>query len=116
MSKLKRQPEYISQEVTENQVALDLLIPEDLHYFNGHFPGAPVLPGVVQTHWAIEQLAKYFGIDAQGVESFSNLKFQLMIRPNYKIRLELKQINESKYSFSYSSHIGQHSSGKVIFS
>ena len=28
-------------------------ISADLHWFEGHFPDAPVLAGVVQLHWAV---------------------------------------------------------------
>lgn len=115
MSSLILQPELLATDVAENQVTLELRIPEALHYFKGHFTDAPVLPGVVQSHWAIERMAEHFGVDPVAFEAFSNLKFQLMIRPNFQVTLVLKKLSDTKFSFSYSSDIGQHASGKVLF-
>ena len=40
-------------ENTHDQVSIDIHIQSDLSWFVGHFPQQPVLPGVVQTHWAV---------------------------------------------------------------
>ena len=34
-----------------SKVRLKISLPEDLLYFQGHFPDAPILPGIVQTDW-----------------------------------------------------------------
>ena len=105
----------LSTEVAESGVIIQLDIPENLYYFQGHFPAAPVLPGVVMTHWVMEYLTEHYGVDADNFSGLSALKFQIIIRPNYQLTLALKKINDKKYSFSYSSIHGQHASGKVLF-
>ncbi len=108
-------PQVLNQINSADQVTLELRIPADLHYFEGHFPEAPILPGVVQSHWVLEYIHQFFGIDPSGFSAFSNLKFQQMIRPDYQVTLVIKPINDKKLSFSYSSEYGQHSSGKVLY-
>ncbi|MEP1383133.1 MAG: acyl-CoA synthetase [Paraglaciecola sp.] len=107
--------DILTKELAEDEVRLELNIPENLYYFRGHFPAASVLPGVALTHWVMEYLVEYFDVDPEQFIGLSALKFQIIIRPNYEISLHLKRINSSKYSFSYSSVHGQHASGKVLF-
>ncbi|MDR1662661.1 MAG: AMP-binding protein [Azoarcus sp.] len=69
-------------------VLLQLQVPRDLVWFEGHFPGFPLLPGVVQLDWAAHFARLYFGFDAAAA-NVSGLKFQRMIRPGDAPRLRL---------------------------
>ncbi|MCK9563988.1 MAG: hypothetical protein M0R02_14850, partial [Bacteroidales bacterium] len=95
---------------------LHLHIPDSLYYFNGHFPGNAVLPGVVQTHWAIHYArARFSGLDTfAGLEA---IKFQHVIRPGAVVALELHwQPDRARLNFSYHSARARHASGRVLFS
>lgn len=46
----------------EHVAQLQLHMPQDLIYFEGHFPGFQILPGVVQLDWAIHFACKLFNI------------------------------------------------------
>jgi 3-hydroxymyristoyl/3-hydroxydecanoyl-(acyl carrier protein) dehydratase len=107
------QVELLTQ--SETQVELCLTIPENLYYFQGHFPEAAILPGVAQLDWVMQYLAQFFGVDSTDLLSVDALKFQNIIRPNYQVTLTLTQIKANKYSFSYHSVHAQHASGKVVF-
>ncbi|EWH10617.1 hypothetical protein DS2_07288 [Catenovulum agarivorans DS-2] len=106
----------LSQTVGEQQVDLKLHVPANLYYFQGHFSSAPILAGVVQTHWVMQYLAEFFAVDINDFEGFSNLKFQIIVQPEYTLDLTIKRIKANKFSFSYQSEHGQHASGKVQFS
>ncbi|MEL0655074.1 acyl-CoA synthetase [Pseudoalteromonas issachenkonii] len=101
-------------EQSPDHVLLRLKIPENLFYFQGHFVQAPILPGVAQLDWVMHYLTKYLNVDCQKAISVDALKFQIIVKPNYEVDLLLKQIKNTKFSFSYSSEHGQHASGKVV--
>lgn len=108
-------PEVNQIEKNEDTLTLSLTISEDVYYFTGHFPNTPILAGVVQVHWALYYLNKYFDMKISDYKAIDALKFQVIIAPNYQIKLCLKKLNESKFSFSYSSEHGSHSSGRVVY-
>jgi len=103
-------------EQSDSLVELSLTIPENLYYFQGHFPQAPILPGVAQLDWVMKYLAQYFATDTEKLISVDVLKFQHIVRPGYQVTLTLEQVKPHKYAFSYFSRHGQHASGKVVFS
>ncbi|KAE9647636.1 AMP-binding protein [Pseudomonas sp. PB103] len=107
-------PEVLSQVETEGEWSLQLSVPPDLAYFSGHFPKAPVLPGVVQVEWALNlgrQLLNLGGAFA-GMEV---LKFQQLVRPGDEIQLHLRFDPErSKLYFAYRNDTATCSSGRIL--
>jgi acyl-coenzyme A synthetase/AMP-(fatty) acid ligase len=110
-----RTPSVRLLERTALRVALELIAPPALLYFDGHFPQAPILPGVVQVDWAIAHGRHYFDLPPQ-FRAMHALKFQNVIRPDYPVTLELVH-DEQKGSlnFRYFSAAGQHASGRLLF-
>jgi len=97
------------------RVLLELCAPANLLYFDGHFPGAPVLPGVVQVDWAIAYGRQYFALPPRFL-GMNALKFQNLIRPGQAVRLELTHDAEKgRLDFRYLSAAGQHASGRILF-
>ena len=114
-----RQPKYPS--ITDDSLdeagahLLTLDIPENLFYFAGHFPGNAILPGVVQTAWAIHYGQEKFGSLGDFVK-LENLKFQRVIKPGVGVILGLTfDAEKQKLYFSYKSGDTVHSSGRVVF-
>ncbi|HEV8492370.1 MAG TPA: AMP-binding protein [Candidatus Angelobacter sp.] len=116
---LPRLPELVAREQEGDALLLSLFIPANLYYFDGHFPGRPVLPGVVQTHWAVHygrecwgDLGKFAGLEA--------VKFQQVVTANQTLLLRLEyQPDKGKLYFTYTSgSITEpiaHASGRVVF-
>jgi 3-hydroxymyristoyl/3-hydroxydecanoyl-(acyl carrier protein) dehydratase len=108
-------PEIDHVEHSEDTLTLSLTIPDTIHYFEGHFPQASILPGVVQVHWALYYLNQYFNMQVNDYKSVDVLKFQIVIKPSSQIKLCIKKLNDNKFSFNYSSENGNHSSGRVVY-
>ena len=108
-------PEIINESIDSNRAEFDIQVPADLYFLQGHFPGEPVLPGVVQVHWAIQLAGEHFNLKPSfaGIEA---LKFHRIIEPETPLRLVLELNEESgKLTFSYTSEFGKHSQGRVLF-
>ncbi|WP_137937811.1 AMP-binding protein [Chitinivorax sp. B] len=99
----------------ESNACMTLAVTPDLLYFDGHFPQAPVLPGVAQVDWVIREGRSRFGITGQFTR-MEALKFQRIIHPGMQVELELDwRSDKQALSFKLSSSAGLHASGRVIF-
>ncbi|WP_416306504.1 thioester dehydrase [Neptunicella sp. SCSIO 80796] len=95
---------------------VDLRLEPELACFDGHFPGMPVLPGVVQLDWAVKLAKTHLSIEPQAVaKQFEVLKFQQLLVPGLIVTLELQKKDSHKVLFSYHSERGQHASGRIVF-
>ena len=68
-----------------------LRVPADLPALEGHFEGHPVVPGVAQLGWVMEEAAALLGSDPR-VRGFEALKFPTPLRPGDAalLRVELE--------------------------
>jgi acyl-CoA synthetase (AMP-forming)/AMP-acid ligase II len=97
------------------QAAVSLQIVPQLRVFEGHFPGVPVLPGVVQLDWAIAFGRQAFALPRRFLRA-EQLKFQQPVLPPLQLELELEWKAESQQlHFRFASQAGQHSSGRLVF-
>ena len=108
-------PEIVSESVDSNRAELEIRVPSDLMYLQGHFPDEPVLPGVVQVHWAIEFASQRFDLKPD-FKAIEGLKFHRIIEPETSIRLVIEYDEAaSKLRFSYTSGDDTCSQGRVLF-
>jgi 3-hydroxymyristoyl/3-hydroxydecanoyl-(acyl carrier protein) dehydratase len=107
------EPVVIDERVDPPTAVIRLRVPADLEYFAGHFPGVPIVPGVVQVQWAILFARRYLHLSADfaGLEA---LKFHQVMGPETEATLTLEYSAETaKIYFSFESDRGRHSSGRV---
>lgn len=108
-------PDVIEKVENENSVEFTLFVPKHLDYFNGHFPDAPILAGVVQLHWAVEYTKQAFNLADCEVINLEVIKFQVVIVPDQSLILTLTRKSNDKFLFTYVSERGQHASGRIVF-
>ncbi|WP_372524492.1 AMP-binding protein [Piscinibacter sp.] len=83
--------------------------------FDGHFPAAAILPGVIQLDWAIRCGRDCFALAAP-VAGLEVLKFQQPVLPGTKLTLALHWKPETRaMTFRITSTAGVHASGRVLF-
>jgi 3-hydroxyacyl-[acyl-carrier-protein] dehydratase len=108
-------PEVLHRSRPGDGVAeLTLAIAASLPYFRDHFPGQPMLPGVVQLGWAVRCAQDEFGIDAP-VRRIGPLKFQHPIGPGDAVTLRLERQDAHTVAFTYDSPRGPYSNGRLAF-
>ena len=84
---------------SEARIRLD--VNPELSWFNGHFPGQPVLPGVIQLHWAVLISRALFGLE--GVPSeVKRLKFKRTIVPPREVDLLLSDPSKARRVLGWS--------------
>lgn len=103
---LEREPEHACVELE--------LVPE-LVVFDGHFPQAPILPGVAQIDWAIRFGREAFDLPAR-FRCLEALKFHRVLQPGMRVRLMLDwHLEKRTLVFRYESEHGVHASGRAVF-
>lgn len=107
-------PAILSSEGDARERTFRLDIDAGLVWFSGHFPGRPVLAGIVQVHWAVLLAATCFGIEQVPVE-IKRLKFKSVVVPPDVLVLSLQRRGEEDVSFAYASAGGRCSEGLLVF-
>ncbi|HET7912012.1 MAG TPA: AMP-binding protein [Pseudolabrys sp.] len=98
-----------------HRAVFQLTGPSNLLYFDGHFPGQPILPGVVQLDWVIRIGRECFELPAE-FRAVRALKFRRVIPPNLPFTLELDyRPDTGMLDFKILSDFGNHASGRVVF-
>ena len=85
---------------------------EDAAYFSGHFPGYPILPGVVQLYFVLYSIQHYLRRPF-GAYTVKKLKFNKLILPMKTIAFALHKKDDNEYDFSFGSDEVKYSSGTI---
>ena len=67
---------------------LRMTLPATLAWFQGHFPGEPILPGISQVHMAVLLSAEVLGWAPEGAD-LNRVKFKDIVRPGETLDLTL---------------------------
>ncbi len=115
MSETNVTTEPIIQQVRKvtQGVEIDISLPPELFYFQGHFPGRPILPGVVQIDWVVRFADRYLGTNIESAQNFK-VKFKSIIEPDRLLTMVLQQpIDNRILIFEFRGETGVLSSGSI---
>ena len=93
----------------DGEISAWLTFPPDSLVFQGHFPGFPVLPGVAQLYWVQRFLRERYRAEFNPVR-IRRLKFQRLIRPQERLRLQLRRPSSGRFEFAIVSKGGRNCS------
>ena len=94
---------------------LDLLVAADCPWFEGHFPGQPILPGVVQIGWAVHFARELYGFEPVAT-TLEQIKFKRPILPGARLTLHLTPAKDGrKLRYEYRDATTSYSSGTLNF-
>jgi acyl-coenzyme A synthetase/AMP-(fatty) acid ligase len=100
------------------QASATLAVAADLAPFDGHFPQAPILPGVVLVDWAVRLARDAFALDG-GLMRMDALKFQHVVHPGTQLHVQLDwqpaTAADAVLGFRFTSTHGVHASGRLHF-
>lgn len=108
-------PQIRRRERSLHGLTLDLGLPRELAYFEGHFSGCPVLPGVVQIHWAALLFLREFGAEL-ALARMEVIKFKRLLLPGMEVRLQLEYDSvRLRLAFCYRAAGRESSSGRLYW-
>ena len=108
-------PRLLGCHLEESKVTLEFRIQAELVYFQGHFPGQPILPGVAQLAWA-ERYGKILFAIEQPFLTMETIKFKKIIQPKALITMTLAwDAVSGKLYFEFCSSTASHSSGRMVY-
>ena len=106
---------FVENEVrTSESYAADFTFDRDAAYFGGHFPGFPVLPGVVQLGMA-HHFAELFMRRERPLRTVKKMKFSRVVVPAETVRFTLTKRSEDEYAYEYRKGEALCSSGVLCF-
>ena len=113
------------EEVSENGAITKRTIREDEPQFKGHYPGNPIMPGVLLCEAVFQTAAVYLSknLEKEGLlmkehtpvlARIQDAKFKQMVKPGDKIRIEVKM--KEKLGKFYFMNGTVHREGKLVMS
>ncbi|MFM0649050.1 AMP-binding protein [Paraburkholderia bryophila] len=107
--------EVLAEARSGDTLHYDLRVPPTLVHFAGHFPGLPILPGVVQVDWAIRLAADHVTA-ARAIASIDRLKFMAPVAPGAVLKLTLAHDAERRrVQFVYKLSGRECASGVIVY-
>ena len=107
-------PEILAERDTHAGVELELRVPSGLACLAGHFPGLPVLPGIVQIDWSVKLARARLALRGQ-FSAAENLKFLSIVRPEERLTLALELSASTRLVFRYFRSDRKYSFGTLVF-
>jgi len=108
-------PKLLAEHGGSNRTELDLLVEADNPWFRGHFPGQPILPGVVQIGWAVHYANRLLGFKRE-VLQIEQVKFKRPILPGARLSLCLtSQPLTGRVRYQYRDALYAYATGTLDF-
>jgi acyl-coenzyme A synthetase/AMP-(fatty) acid ligase len=108
------EPIILKKTAQGDTAEIEMVFMAESAYFNGHFPEHPILPGVVQIHFAAYFSNKIWKIGAEFKE-MKKLRFTHIVRPSQKIKLALVRSGQEVFFKYCDCHDTVCSMGTIVY-
>ncbi len=78
----------------------EIAIPEDSLWFQGHFPGDPLLPGIAQLHLVVETIQSALG-EKRCLTALKRVRFKRVIRPEETMAIAVEPLPNAPDTFRF---------------
>ena len=83
-----------------NEISADIHVPSDSPWFDGHFPGVPILPGVAQIGMVFDAISKAHNQNLM-ISSVRRVRFKHIIRPDDQLKIIVAPLKQEAGSYSF---------------
>ncbi len=90
------------KQADSKEISADIQVQQDSSWFSGHFPGAPILPGIAQLGMVFDAIYQ-IGNQNMKISGINRVRFKQIIRPGD--RLKIIALPRENYAESYSFRI-----------
>lgn len=90
----------ISPMETNGAISACGVVPVESSWFDGHFPGAPILPGVAQLAMVVDIVKEALGRTVT-VTRLSRVRFKSAIFPGDQVTVEIKPKAEGSLAYTF---------------
>ena len=105
-------PPLDSETLAADGLRWTFTVPADNPFFEGHFPGHPILPGVVTLGWMLAAAERFLGHPLGNVELL-NVKFQVVILSGAALELTIVPKSGGRLQGTVRSEAGVHASALI---
>jgi acyl-coenzyme A synthetase/AMP-(fatty) acid ligase len=92
-------PETLAVARSRDALEARVRIPWDLAHLDGHFPGAPVVAGIAQLHFAMGALGELLG-EPPALAALEALKFHDVLLPGQEALVRVERSDDTRFRFS----------------
>ena len=105
-------PPPLTETVTPEGLRWTFVVPLDSPFFEGHFPGHPILPGVAALGWMLAAAERFLSRPL-GPAELLNVKFQNVILPGAALELTISPKPGGRLQATVRSEAGIHASALI---
>lgn len=84
----------------ESVITARFIVGPDSPWFDGHFPGNPIVPGIAQMSMIFDLMQRTMGPGLK-LEGFKRVRFKQLIRPDTPISVLIKPAKKTPNRFEY---------------
>lgn len=81
--------------------SISWIVPENLNYLEGHFPGFPVLPGVATIDITLEVIRRSLGVSSIRLKKLKRAKFLQPIHPGQRIEIQMSSLENAEWKATW---------------